>query len=93
LGDTEAAATSFKISLELCLKAMPTIRVMALLGLAGLARIKALPENLPEIESEVVRIAAELNPDHFADVLKVPFEQVLEQVWREPGSLFPFSYH
>jgi hypothetical protein len=93
LGDTEAAARFFKISLRLCLKAMPTIKVMALLGLAGLARINALPKNLFEIEPEVRRVAAELNPDHFAAVLKVPLEQVLEQVWREPGRLFPFAYH
>ena len=45
MGDTEAAAAAFKISLELCLKAMPTIKVMALLGLSGLARIDALPKN------------------------------------------------
>jgi hypothetical protein len=93
LGETEVAATSFKISLELCLKAMPTIKVMALLGLAGLARVNRMPDNLSEIESEVRRVAAEINPDHFADVLKVPFEQVLEQVWCEPGRLFPFAYH
>lgn len=93
LGNTEAAARSFRNSLGLCIKAMPTIKVMSLLGLAGLARINALPEDLLEIESEVRRAAAELNPDHFADVLKAPFVQVLEQTWRNPGKLFPFSYH
>jgi hypothetical protein len=92
-GETEAAAASFKISLGLCSRAKPTIWVMALLGLSGLARMSALPENLSEIEGEVRRMATELNPDHFAELFQVPFARVLEQVWREPGKMFPFTYH
>jgi tetratricopeptide (TPR) repeat protein len=93
LGESEAAAAAFKISLERCLRAKPTIRVMALLGLSGLVHMSALPENISEIESEVRRAADELSADHFTDVIQSPFINVLEKVWREPGRLFPFSYH
>jgi hypothetical protein len=93
LGDVEAAAASFKASLELSSNSKPTIRVMALLGLSGLARIKALPDKLSEMESAVREAAAELNPGHFADLFKTPFARLLDRLWHEPGRLFPFTYH
>lgn len=93
LGETEGAVASFRMSLDLCLKAKPTIRVMALLGLSGLARLNALPPSCAEIEAELRLTAAELNADHFVDLFQVPFAQLLEQVWADPGRMFPFTYH
>jgi hypothetical protein len=47
-----------------------------------------------EASEAMLRDAARrLNPDHFRILAgATPFRAVLEQVWRSPGELFPFSY-
>jgi len=92
----EMAARLYERSLDLCLseKNGPTIRVMAFLPLSGLWELNKLAAEEAKTAEKAIRKAAEsLNPVHFTPLLgERDFGRVLETVWNQPGTLFPFSY-
>jgi len=96
LGDRDGASAWFRKSVELCFspKVGDTVRVMALLPLAGLRHIRKLSgAELQEGEGVVREAARRLNPVHFRMVVEsTRFAEILERVWACPGDLFPFSY-
>lgn len=70
-----------------------TVRVMALLPLAGLHSLGQLDRTESATGRERIRKAAEnLHPGYFDAMLTGPFEEGLEAVWDHPERLFPFNY-
>jgi hypothetical protein len=96
LEDMPAAVTYYKRSLALCLSDRTgfTVRVMALLPLAGLWKAEGLGGvDLGSAEEKIRHAAEDLNPVHFCPLLKKPvFTEVLQNVWTRPEALFPFTY-
>ncbi len=96
LGRREAAVFFFKESLDLCLFARfgPTVRVMALLPLAGLRKSEALKGlRLNHLEETLRNAADALNPFHFQEMLnEKDFLKTLDRVWENPSRFFPFTY-
>ena len=92
----EMATRLYDGSLDLCLseKNGPTVRVMALLPLSGLWDLNQLAAEETKTAEQTIRKAAQpLNPVHFTPLLgERDFGRVLETVWNQPGTLFPFSY-
>lgn len=91
-GNPRAAGLCFRKSLELCLGAKPTVRVMALLPLSGLL---ALGEDLTEFaaaEKQITAAAAHLNPVHFGAFLNRPLFKALEENRTRLAAFFPFMY-
>lgn len=96
MGDREGASAWFEKSVDLCFSGNvgDTVRVMALLPLAGLRHIRQLGDDaLHEREGAIRTAARRLNPVHFRMVVEsTRFAGILERVWACPGDLFPFSY-
>lgn len=94
LDEVETARGYFELSLALCLApAMrSTVKVMALLPLAGLHASGSGNSALAAGWQQARKAAAQLNPTHFARVLEQPCETLLAQLWEQPRDLFPFSY-
>lgn len=91
----EDAVTWFQQSLDLCLEKErnPTIRAMALLPLSGLWRLGVLDESrTPALLSGVIRSALELNETHFRPLMESNRDLLLENIWKRPQALFPFTY-
>jgi hypothetical protein len=65
---------------------------MGLLPLSGLNALAVPAGSLMDDWEKIRQTALQLNPNHFK-ILKdnVP-EHVLEKVWSNPETLFPFSY-
>ena len=93
-GDTQAANSFFNFSLELCLDTRngPTVRVMAFLPLSGLSAIKALLGGLQELEDKLKESVSSFNTTHFEAIMRLPFGQAIEEIWRRPEAFFPFTY-
>jgi hypothetical protein len=94
LGELDAAAEFFHKSLNLCrAKAHgPTVRVMALLPLAGLNQIGRRPDDIKSTLQTIRQAAQAVNPDYFKMVLEKSDDEVLEEIRHRPQTLFPFSY-
>ncbi len=95
-GDVTAAIQFYQNSLHLCLDVDqgPTIRVMALLPLAGLSALQAWPPKGELIDAvEMIKKAARrLNPTYFDAFLNHAIEPVLIEIRRRPQAWFPFTY-
>lgn len=95
-GDDAAARRAFQESLDRCLHEAlgESVRVMALLPLAGLHQMDALSDAHRRRHLASVREAAgRLSAQHFRRLDEASAKEILEWVWRHPAGLFPFSYH
>lgn len=94
-GAETAAEGWFRKGLDLCRSPAfgATVRVMALMPLAGLRALNRLDDREMRAERDAIRAAAgKLHPGYFDGVFSVPFERALDDVWRRPERLFPFNY-
>jgi len=94
LRELDSAAELFNRSLDLCLAEAhgPTVRIMALLPLAGLQHVGRRPADMKSHLRTVRQAAQEVNPVYFKAVLEKNTDEILEDIWRRPETLFPFSY-
>ncbi len=92
----EAARNWFSRSLEICMSAGlgPTVRVMGLLGLAGMFHPdRSLDPDHMAAYAAIQQTAVELNPEYFAMIKQEDLFTVLKTIWENPSMLFPFMYH
>jgi len=94
LGRQDHAGAFFNESLAICRSRDNgmTVFAMSLLPLSGLQQTGQLEENLARLLPEVVQAACELNSEHFADLGGMGAGKILDKVWRQPGTFFPFTY-
>jgi len=95
LGNLETACDLFIESLDLCLAedTGPTVIVMALLPLSGLRQLGELDKiNVQAAKKSIKDAARTLNPEYFQMLNEDDFTAILEIIWQQPQSLFPFTY-
>lgn len=87
----------FMKSLDYCLSEFngPTVRVMALLPLSGLWRIGELKKiDVEKTSKLVLKTAKILNQNYFKTLFdEREGKSILKEIWENPASLFPFTYH
>ena len=94
-GKNREAREWFAQSLEICMSDSlgPTIRVMGLLGLAGVFHVNKTIDPAQAVAYTVIRqTALRLNPIHFQILEQEADLKVLEKIWDNPSRLFPFNY-
>lgn len=89
-----SASEFFADSLRRCRlsKLGPTVRLMAMLPLAGMRALDRLPDDLEEIEVEMRQAVEAIGSGRFDSLLSDPLPRALEAVWRRPEVYFPFTY-
>ena len=95
VGCEQEAEAWFEASLRICeSKNMgPTVRVMALLPLARLAKTGKMPQTQMRNYEECLKQAArKLNPEYFEPLFREPFETFLDRMRICPERFFPFNY-
>ena len=94
LKNNAPAVRFFRESLAQCLAEAsgPTIKVMALLPMAGLQYEGATDALDPETFETVRQTALKLNPVYFERLNQHPAGSVLNLLWEHPETLFPFTY-
>ena len=91
----EIAGAFFNKSVMLCEQNEETIRVMALLPLAGLYHAGLFArqyESSAAAVLELIRSSQHLNQPHFELLMKGTVHYALDLIWNNPARYFPFSY-
>jgi hypothetical protein len=95
LQDVSSGTTLLRQSIDLCLspEAGPTIRVMALLPVSFLPDAALPASRVQEQWKQKIQTAASfLDSDHFAPILKRPFQEARHCIRQTPAAWFPFNY-
>ncbi len=94
-GDLDSAAAWHRQSLDLCIcdSAGATIKMMAMLSLAGLYEIGRLGTgDMNKGKSPIDQALDIVDPDHFAGLTNCEYEAMPAMVAAAPDRYFPFSY-
>jgi tetratricopeptide (TPR) repeat protein len=94
-GNLTQAAAWHRQSLDLCISnsSGPTIKMMAMLALAGLYKIGRLDkEDMVQAKDAIKKTLNIVDRNHFSDLINAEFDAMPAIVAAAPNTYFPFSY-